>query len=158
MQSSRKKRISVNTDNTFDLVNFEEFHINSESSSNDNEKLTSSSLLFDHYNEVNESGDDNWLFRALSRGITCTPNYHGSIRNTVVQHINDNIERYQDFYNRFKKYIYIYIMFKQGTWGREAEIQTFTEVYSVNVYVHELESTLEPSYKYLISRCIYTSN
>ena len=61
MQSSRKKRISVNIDNTFDLVNFEELHTDSESSSNDNENLASSSLLIDHYNEVNESGDDNWL-------------------------------------------------------------------------------------------------
>ena len=84
MQSSRKKRISVNTDNTFDLVNFEELHTDSESSQNDNENLASASLLFDHYNKFNESGDGNWLFRALSRGITCTPNYHGSIRNTVV--------------------------------------------------------------------------
>ena len=49
-------------------------------------------MLFDHYNEVNESRDGNWLFHALSRGITFTPNYNGSIRNTVVQHINDNIE------------------------------------------------------------------
>ena len=97
MQSSRKKRISLNTDNTFDLVNFEELHTDSESSPNDNENLVSSLFLFDHYNEVNESGDGNWLFRALSRGITCTPIYHGSIRNTVLQHINDNIERYQDF-------------------------------------------------------------
>ena len=40
-------------------------------------------------------------------------------------------------------------MFKQGTWGGEAEIQAFMEVYSVNVYVHELESILEPSYRYL---------
>ena len=107
MQSSRKKRISVNTDNTFDLVNFEEFHTDSESSPNDNENLASSSLLFDHYNEVYESGDGNWLFHALSRGITCTPNYHGSIRNTVVQQINDNIERYQDFFNHWSKYLYI---------------------------------------------------
>ena len=52
MQSSRKKRISVNTDNTFDLFNFEELHTDSESSSNVNENLASSSLLFDHYNEV----------------------------------------------------------------------------------------------------------
>ena len=98
--------------------------------------------------KFNESGDGNWLFRALSRGITCTPNYHGSIRNTVVQHINDNIERYQDFFT-IDPNIYISKMFKLGTWGGEAEIQAFTEVYSVNVYVHELKSTLEPSYRYL---------
>ena len=75
MQSSRMKRISVNTDNTFDLVNFEELYTDSESSPNNNENLASSSLLFDHYNEVNKSGDVNWLFRALSRGITCTPTW-----------------------------------------------------------------------------------
>ena len=45
--------------------------------------------------------------------------------------------------------IYISKMFKQGTWGGEAEIQAFTEVYNVNVYVHELESTLDPRYRYL---------
>ena len=52
MQSSRKLRISVNTDNKFDLVSFEKLHTDSESSPNDNENLESSSLLFDHYNEV----------------------------------------------------------------------------------------------------------
>ena len=89
--------------------------------------MASSSLLFDYYNEVNESGDGNWLFRALSRGITCTPNYHGSIRNTVVQQINDNIERYQYFLT-IDPNIYKSKMFKQGSWGAEAEIQTFMEV------------------------------
>ena len=59
MQSSRKKKISVNTDNTFDLVNFEELHTDSESTPNDNKNLTLSSLLFNHYNEVNESGESN---------------------------------------------------------------------------------------------------
>ena len=59
MQSSRKKRISVNIDNTFDQVNLENLHTDSESSPNDKENLASSSLLFDHYNEVNESGDCN---------------------------------------------------------------------------------------------------
>ena len=39
-------------------------------------------------------------------------------------------------------------MFKQGTWSGEAEIQVITKFYSVNVNVHELESTLEPSYRY----------
>ena len=115
MQSSRKKRISINTDDIFDLVNFVEFHTDSESSPNDNENLASSSLLFDHYNEVNEFGDGNWLFRALSRGITCTPNYHGSIRNTVVQHIN-NIERDIKIFFTTNPNIYIFKMFKQGAW------------------------------------------
>ena len=65
MQSSRKKRISVNTNNTFDLVNFEEFHTDSESS-----KMR----IWHHLRcfliiimKFNESGDDNWLFRIISR-------------------------------------------------------------------------------------------
>ena len=66
----------------FYLVNFEELHTDSESSPNDNENLTSSSLLFDYYNEVNELGEGNLFFHASSRGITCTSNYHGPIRNT----------------------------------------------------------------------------
>ena len=46
-------------------------------------------------------------FSVLSRGITCTPNYYGPIRNTVVQHINDNIEISWFFFYHRSKYLYI---------------------------------------------------
>ena len=38
-------------------------------------------------------------------------------------------------------------MRRNGVWGENCEIQAFSEIYSVNVNIHELESTLEPSYK-----------
>ena len=47
-------------------------------------------------------------FSVLSRGITCTPNYHGSIRNTVVQHIND----YREISRLFLPLIQIFIYLK----------------------------------------------
>ena len=40
-------------------------------------------------------------------------------------------------------------MRRNGVWGGNCEIQTFSEIYSVNVNIHELESTLEPSYKFI---------
>ena len=52
-------------------------------------------------------------FSVLYRGITCILNYHGSIRNTVVQHINGKIERCQDFLNIDQKYIFNENIFKK---------------------------------------------
>ena len=40
-------------------------------------------------------------------------------------------------------------MRRNGVWGGNCEIQTFSEIYSVNVNIHELELTLEPSYKFI---------
>ena len=38
---------------------------------------------------------------------------------------------------------------RNGVWGGNCEIQAFSDIYSVNVNIHELESTLEPSYKFI---------
>ena len=40
-------------------------------------------------------------------------------------------------------------MRRNGVCGGNCEIQAFSEIYSVNVNIHELESTLEPSYKFI---------
>ena len=40
-------------------------------------------------------------------------------------------------------------MRRNGVWDGNCEIHAFSEIYSVNVNIHELESTLEPSYKFI---------
>ena len=47
---------------------------------------------------------------------------------------------------------------RNGVWGGDCEIQAFSEIYSVNVNIHELESTLEPSYKFINAWSIRPSN
>ena len=40
-------------------------------------------------------------------------------------------------------------MLRNGIWDGNCEIQVFKEIYSVNVNIHKLESTLEPNYKFI---------
>ena len=40
-------------------------------------------------------------------------------------------------------------MHRNGVWGGNCEIQAFSDIHCVNINIHELESTLEPSYKFI---------
>ena len=40
-------------------------------------------------------------------------------------------------------------MYRNGVRGKNCEIHAFSEIYSLNVNIHELESTLEPNYKFI---------
>ena len=40
-------------------------------------------------------------------------------------------------------------MCRNGAWGENCEIQTISEIYSINVNIYELESILESRYKFI---------
>ena len=84
----------------------------------------------------------------MSRGLTGEPWYYDTLRAAIAQHIEDNLNKYKDFIvGNIEDYISK--MRRNGVWGGNCEIQAFSEIYSVNVNIHELESTLEPSYKFI---------
>ena len=84
----------------------------------------------------------------MSRGLTGEPWYYDTLRAAIAQHIEDNSNRYKDFIvGNIEDYISK--MRRNGVWGGNCEIQAFSEIYSAKVNIHELESTLEPSYKFL---------
>ena len=87
-------------------------------------------------------------FRVMSRGFTFDQWFFNIIRLVIVQHIEDNIDRYKDCViidaaDSLTK------MWRNGVWDGNWEIQVFTEVYNANFNIHELESTSEPSYKFV---------
>ena len=84
----------------------------------------------------------------MSRGLTGKPWYYDTLRAAIAQHIEDNSNRYKDFIvGNIEDYISK--MCRNGVLGGNCEIQAFSEIYSVNVNIHELKSTLEPSYKFI---------
>ena len=70
------------------------------------------------------------------------------IKLTIDQHIENNSNRYKDFIGGNIE-DYLSKMLRNGIWDVNLEIRAFSEIYSVNVNIHELESTLEPSYKFI---------
>ena len=84
----------------------------------------------------------------MSRGLTGEPWYYDTLRSAITQNIEDNSIRYKDFIVENIE-DYLSKMSLNGVWGRNCEIQAFSEIYSVNVNIHELESTHEPSYKFI---------
>ena len=51
--------------------------------------------LFDVYSEIHEHADGNWLFRAISRGLTGEPWFYDKLRAVIVQHIEDYSNQYK---------------------------------------------------------------
>ena len=143
LESKSLKEIDV-----YDQICFEEFHTDSGSSNSEESLKNDSSVLFDVYSEIHEHADGNWLFRAMSRGLTGEPWYYDTLKAAIAQHIEDNSNRYKDFIVGDIE-DYLSKMRRNGVWGGNCEIQAFSEIYSVNVNIHELESTHEPSYKFI---------
>ena len=93
MNSSLKSK-SLKEIDVYDQISFEEFHTDSGSSNSEESLKNDSSVLFDVYSEIHEQADGNWLFRAMSRGLTGEPWYYDTLRAAIAQHIEDNSNRY----------------------------------------------------------------
>ena len=82
----------------------------------------------------------------MSRALTGELWYYNTLRAAIAQHIENNSSRYRDnIVGNIEDYISK--MRRNGVWGGNCEIQA--EIYSVNVNIYELESILEPSYKFI---------
>ena len=92
LKSKSMKEIDV-----YDKISFEEFHTDSGSSNSEESLKNNSSVLFDVYSEIHEHADENWLFRAMARGLTNKPRYNDPLRAAIAQHIEDNSNRYKYF-------------------------------------------------------------
>ena len=84
----------------------------------------------------------------MSRRLTSEPWYYDSLKTAITKNIEDK-------YNRYKNFIvgniedYLSKMRRNGVWGGNCEIQAFSEIYTTNGNIHELESTLESSSKFI---------
>ena len=86
----------------------------------------------------------------MSWELTGEPWYYDTLRTAIAQHIEDNSNRHKDFIGGNIE-DYLSKMNRNEVRGGNCEIQAFREIYSVCVNIHELESILEPSYKFINS-------
>ena len=117
----------------------------SESEENKSEFVIIIMYLFNIYNE---DGDDNCLFKAISRLTYGTPDHYTEIRETVSDYIATRYGRFSDFIlGDIKEYIYE--MLDEGTLREEPEVVAFSELYNVTVNIYERFASQTPDNRYV---------
>ena len=103
--------------------------------------------LTDMFDIIYEEPDENWLFRALSRGWFGSPDYYSEVREIFIDYILHNSRRFVKPFTRGIRWIYPK---NDRGWrvGGEPEIVAFSEVYRVNIIVCDALSCSTP---YLIA-------
>ncbi|GFY76407.1 OTU domain-containing protein [Trichonephila inaurata madagascariensis] len=86
------------------------------------------------------TGDGNCLFRAMAYFALGRQNEHAFVRQQVVKYICDHWDRFKNFVPELDKAVYRKRMNSLGTFGSEAEIVAFTEVFSCKVSVYFKDS------------------
>ena len=97
--------------------------------------------MFDYHEEV---GDNNWMFRALSRTTFGSPKYHAEVRAQVVAYMTARSDRFSAGQNDFESYL-ILLRDYQACGGQQ-ELQAFAELYAVNINVYDRMTSSNPMY------------
>ena len=91
------------------------------------------------------SGDRNWLFRALSKVLYGTEEYHVQIRTNIWDYIITHKARFSEFMEEgIQINDYISDMLISREWGGHTEIVAFSEIYNTSVHVFDLLASEEP--------------
>ena len=97
--------------------------------------------VFDYHEEV---GDNNWMFRALSRTTFGSPKYHAEVRAQVVAYLTARSDRFSAGQNDFESYLILLQDYQ--AWGGQQELQAFAELYVVNINVYDRMTSSNPMY------------
>ena len=107
-----------------------------------------STSLLDIYTLFKVSGDGNWLFRALSRVLYGTEEYHVQIRTNIWDYIITHKARFSEFMEEgIHIDDYISDMLMSREWGGHTEIVAFSEIYNTSVHVFDSLASEEPVIK-----------
>ena len=88
--------------------------------------------VFDYHEEV---GDNNWMFRALSRTTFGSPKYHAEVRAQVVTYITARSDRFSAVQNDFEDYLILLRDYQ--AWCGQQELHAFAKLYAVNINVYD---------------------
>ena len=88
-------------------------------------------------------GDGNCLFRCFSYFLYNSQNFHMKIRKSIVQNVANDWENKKLYIigNEYYQTVlnsedYIELMSKYGTYGTKMEIQSFAEIYNVDMKIY----------------------
>ncbi|GBN00382.1 hypothetical protein AVEN_19389-1 [Araneus ventricosus] len=82
------------------------------------------------------TGDGNCLFRAMAYFVLCSQDEHNFIRNRIVKYVCKHWDRFQNFLPQDDKESYRTKMSSPRTFGSEAEIVAFTEIFDCSLKVY----------------------
>ena len=97
--------------------------------------------VFDYHEEV---GDNNWMFRALSRTTFGSPKYHAEVRAQVVTYITARSDRFSAVHNDFEDYLILLRDYQ--AWCGQQELHAFAKLYAVNINVYDRMTSSNPIY------------
>ena len=107
-----------------------------------------STSLLGIYTLFKVSGDGNWLFRALSRVLYGTEEYHVQIRTNIWDYIITHKARFSEFIEEgIHIDDYISDMLMSRVWDWHTEIVAFSEIYNTSVQVFDSLASEEPVLK-----------
>ena len=135
-----------------DILNdltFEEGYTDSERSDCNNIQ-TSDSLqyLLDYFDEVQELGDGNFLFRALARGALDDNERYDELRDAIWDFILARRNTFSSFVENEDVEAYIQSMRKDGEYGGEIEIIAFSMMLQISIWIYDQESSLDTHLQY----------
>ena len=78
-------------------MDFEEVHTDSQWSESDQNEEQFSLSIFDVFNEIEITGDGNWMFGALSLGAFGDEEYHIMVRSMICDYIDAHRSRFKEF-------------------------------------------------------------
>ena len=87
-------------------MDFEEVHTDSQSSVSDQNEEQFSLSIFDVFNEIEITGDGNWMFGALFLGTFGDEEYHIMVRSMICDYIDAHRSRFKEFYNWRNFYLF----------------------------------------------------
>ena len=153
LKSPKLKEKCIQTEKiTEDILNdltFEEGYTDSEGS-DCNQIQTSNSLqhLLDYFDEVEELGDGNCLFRALVRRTFYNNERYGELRDAIWDFILARRNTFSSFVENEDVEAYIQSMKQVGEYGGEIEIIVFFMMLQISVLVYDQESSLDTHLQY----------
>ena len=137
---------------TEDILNdltFEEGYTDSEGSDcNQIQTSDSPQYLLDYFDEVQELGDGNCLFRALARGAFDDNERYDELRDAIWDFILARRNTFSSFVENEDVEVYIQSMRKNGEYGGEIEIIAFSMMLQISVWIYDQESSLDTHLQY----------
>ncbi|KAM1053592.1 hypothetical protein ACFX2I_001008 [Malus domestica] len=99
----------------------------------DHQRLLDRLQLYDLV-ECKVQGDGNCQFRALSDQLYRSPEYHGVVRDQIIQQLMSHPEMYEGYV--LMGYVdYLNKMSKNGEWGDHVTLQAAADSYGVKIFV-----------------------
>ena len=154
IEKAQDKRSRVSETTNYEILNslnFEEVNTDSQWSESDQNEELFSFYIFDVFNEIEITGDGNWMFGALSLGAFGNEKYHLMVRPIICDYIDAHRSIFNDFIIGGIS-TYLREMRKLKWWRGNIELVIFSELFEFNISVFDIIKDLIPRYSYEYSR------